>query len=306
MSTQVLSRIALSVLFGLFCLQSSFAQDEFDLTLEQKQMFEEMQSIVDALTPQKGEITLGNNLAVLDVPKDFYFLDADDASTVLVDLWGNPPDSEILGMLFPAESSPLDFDAWAVTIDYIEDGHVSDSDASDIDYDELLEEMQSDIRSANDDRVDQGYQPIELVGWAEPPHYDSYAKKLYWAMELRFGDDPETTLNYEIRNLGRKGILNLTFVAATSQLAEINDKRETVLAMAEFIEGNRYADFDSNIDKVAAYGIGALVAGKVAAKAGLLGALILVLKKFGIFLVLGLGAFGRKLKGMFTTDRLGP
>ena len=306
MSSRLLSRIALSVLLGFFYLQSSFAQDEYELTPEQQQLLEQMQKVIEALNPRTGEITLGDNLAVLNVPEDFYFLNADDAATVLVDLWGNPPDQDVLGMLFPAESSPLDFDAWAVTIDYVEDGHVSDSDAADIDYDELLEDMQSDIRSANDDRIDAGYQPIELLGWAEPPHYDSYSKKLYWAMELRFGDDPETTLNYEIRNLGRKGILNMTFVAGTSQLAEINDKRETVLAMAEFVEGNRYTDFDSNIDEVAAYGIGALVAGKVAAKAGLFGAFILIVKKFGIFLVLGLAAFGRKIKGMFTTDKLGP
>jgi uncharacterized membrane-anchored protein len=98
----------------------------------------------------------------------------------------------------------------------------------------------------------------------------------------------------------------MTFIAAGSQLNEINAARDSVLAMAEFNEGNRYTDFDPEIDEVAAYGLGALVAGKLAAKAGFFGAALLVLKKFGIFVVIGLLAFGRKLKGLFRTDTLGP
>jgi uncharacterized membrane-anchored protein len=27
---------------------------------------------------------------------------------------------------------------------------------------------------------------LTLMGWAEPPHYDSSSKKLYWAKELGF------------------------------------------------------------------------------------------------------------------------
>ena len=52
--------------------------------------------------------------------------------------------------------------------------------------------------------------------------------------------------------------------------------------MTEFNDGERYTDYNSKTDKTAAYGIGALVAGGIAAKAGLfakLGALLLGLKK---------------------------
>lgn len=306
MISQISSRIALGIVLGILCLQGANAQDDYELTPEQQQALEQLQALVDTLNPQAGEITLGNDLATLNVPEEFYFLNGTDAATVLVDIWGNPPDQSVMGMLFPTRFSPIDYDAWAVSIEYAEDGHVSDTDAANIDYDELLEGMQKDIRRSNSDRIDAGYQPIELVGWAEPPHYDAASKKLYWAKEVRFGEDPDTTLNYEIRALGRKGILSMTFIAATRQLVEINENREAVLAMVDFNEGNRYSDFDSNLDEVAAYGIGALVAGKVAAKAGLIGALLLILKKFGIFLVLGLAAFARKIKAMFSTDTLAP
>lgn len=51
------------------------------------------------------------------------------------------------------------------------------------------------------------------------------------------------------------------------------------MKMVSFTEGNRYADFKPGIDKVAAVGIGGLIAGKVIAKTGLLVTLLLVFKK---------------------------
>jgi uncharacterized membrane-anchored protein len=235
------------------------------------------------------------------LPDGFYFLETDDANRVLVDLWGNPPDEggTLLGMLFPAQYTPFDGDSWAVTVEYVEEGHVSDADAADIDYGDLLAGMKRDIRAASGDRIAAGYEAIELLGWAEAPHYDPASRKLYWAKELRFGDSDFTTLNYEIRALGRTGILSMTFIAATEQLGEINANREAVLSMATFNAGKRYEDFDSNIDEIAAYGIGALIAGKVAAKAGLLATGLILLKKFGVFLVIGLAAIARKAKALF-------
>ena len=294
----------------LITLASSlvFAQEDgtYEFTAEELAQYEQYQAIVESLDPQSGEIQLTGNLARLHVPEEFYFLGPDDAEKILVDVWGNPPGQNVLGMLIPSQYSPLEYESWAVTIDYLDDGYVSDDNAADIDYDNLLNEMQDETRDANPDRQAAGYGAIELLGWAEPPYYDAVNKKLYWAKELRFDGVADTTLNYEIRALGRHGILMMTFIASSHQLVEINASRETVLAMAEFNQGDRYMDFDPSIDKVAAYGIGALVAGKLAAKAGFFTLALVLLKKFGIFLVLGLGAFSRKLKGLFTRNRPQP
>jgi uncharacterized membrane-anchored protein len=219
---------------GLALPLMATAQGEPELTVEEQQDLASMQAFWEALDRQTGTITLGDDLVTLTVPEEFYFLGAADAEKVLVEIWGNPPGQDTLGMLFPAEYTPFDYESWAVTIDYEDEGHVSDSDAADIDYTDLLRDMQSGIRDGNADRVEAGYEAIELLGWAETPHYDSTSRKLYWAKELRFGESPETTLNYEIRALGRTGVLSMTFIAATSQLGEINAKRESVLAMAEF------------------------------------------------------------------------
>jgi uncharacterized membrane-anchored protein len=292
---------------AFLCLGTHLATaQEIELSPEDQAYLGEMQRIMETLNPQTGAISVGGDLITLTVPEEFYFLDADDAEMVLVDMWGNPPGQEVLGMLFPANFTPLDFDSWAVTIEYSGDGHVSDDDVAEIDYDELLVEMQDDARATNPARIDEGYEPVEIVGWAEAPHYVASSRKLYWAKEIRFGEANETTLNYEIRALGRAGVLSMTFIAPTSQLGEINQNRDAVLAMVEFNAGRRYEDFDSDVDKVAAYGVGALVAGKVAAKTGMLAGLFLVLKKVGVFILIGIGALGRKIKGLFGANELKP
>jgi uncharacterized membrane-anchored protein len=67
-----------------------------------------------------------------------------------------------------------------------------------------------------------------------------------------------------------------------------------IISMVNFLPGSRYADYRQGNDKVAAYGLAALVLGGVAAKAGLfkgLIALILVGKKFIILLLSRLEVF---------------
>ncbi|QSX40837.1 DUF2167 domain-containing protein [Shewanella cyperi] len=257
------------------------------------------EEFVASLSPEKGTIVLPGGKATLEVPENFYYLNPEDSRRVLEEAWGNPAQDLHLGMLFPAEYSPVDAAAWGVTLDYEEEGYVSDKDAADIDYADLLKTMQSDVAESSQARVEMGYEPIRLVGWATQPYYDAAQHKLYWAKELQFGDSTEHTLNFNVRVLGRQGVLLMNFVAGMSQLEEIQAAREEVLAMASFNEGHKYSEFNPDIDKVAAYGIGGLIAGKVLAKAGMLTAALLLLKKFWFLLLMPLVwlkkmIFGRK------------
>jgi uncharacterized membrane-anchored protein len=157
--------------------------------------------------------------------------------------------------------------------------------------------MQDSTRQASAERQKKGYESIELVGWAAPPKYDHEGKKLYWAKELAFGAEPEHTLNYNIRILGRKGVLVLNAVAARKDLPLIEAATPDLLAAVSFDKGNRYEDFDKSTDKMATYGLAALVAGGVAAKMGLFKGLwigILAFKKFIIAGVIGLVALVKR------------
>jgi len=118
---------------------------------------------------------------------------------------------------------------------------------------------------------------------------------------LRQADAAEDTLNYNIRMLGRRGVLVLNAVASMSELPQIEKSTPQILSAIDFNPGNRYADFNAaSGDKVATYGLAALVAGGVAAKLGLfkgLWVLILGAKKFLIIAALAMAAWFRKLFG---------
>lgn len=269
------------------------------LTSEQEQYVAAAKMLWESLDRRQGDVSLPGGVATLHVPDTFYYLSPTDAEKVLVDVWGNPPGAgkSTLGMLLPSQYTPFDDASWGVTISYNEDGYVSDEDAKDIDYGELLTGMQEAAEETSKERVRMGYEPVKLIGWAEAPRYDEQTHKLHWAKEFQVGDNAIHTLNYNIRVLGRKGVLVLNFIAGMDQKPEIDSNVDTVLGIAEFNDGMRYTDFNPNVDKVAAYGIGALVAGKVAAKTGLLAAALVFLKKFGVLIVVGVGALlGRLLK----------
>ncbi|MDX1433330.1 MAG: DUF2167 domain-containing protein [Gammaproteobacteria bacterium] len=216
-----------------------------------------------------GEVELPGGIATVGVPDDFRYLSPADAERVLVNAWGNPPGNQTLGMLVPGADRILSDDGWAIIISYDADGYVRDDDADRIDFDALLDAMRAAAREANEDRLDAGYDTVELVGWAAKPRYDKKTHKLYWAKELKFGDMPVSTVNYNVRVLGRRGVLVLNLVAGMPQLAEIEQAIPRVIAMTRFNPGYRYRDFNPELDAVAAYGLGALVAGKLASEADL-------------------------------------
>ena len=268
---------------------------EEEMTAEEAEFIAWAEEIMQRIEGQSGEVQIPSARVTLNVPEAYLFLDAKSARVVLEEAWGNPPDESVLGMLMDSDSTPFDGNAWGAVFTYVEDGYVSDEDAANIDFDDLLNDMKSDTSAASKELVKEGYGSVELLGWAAQPYYDQANKKLHWAKEMRFGGTDTNTLNYNIRTLGRKGYLETNFVAGMDQFEIINSNIDTVLAMAEFDQGSTYFDFDPDIDKVAAYGIGALVAGKVLAKTGLIAAGLIFLKKFGVFLVLGVGALIAKV-----------
>jgi uncharacterized membrane-anchored protein len=255
-----------------------------------------------------GTISLPGGMATIRLPKSFRFLGEEGSRRLLTEGWGNPPDSAegVLGMLVPARVSPLAREGWGIVITYEEDGYVNDSDAAGIDYNKMLKEMQDSTRAGNEERRKHGLEAVTLVGWAEPPSYDSAAHKLCWAKELAFAGDPEHTLNYNIRILGRRGVLVLNAVSGMGQLPSIRKETRNVLSAVEFEEGHRYQDFLPGKDKAAAYGITGLIVGATAAKAGFFKALWLGLLAFKKFAVIGVMALGAALKRLFNREREEP
>lgn len=172
---------------------------------EYAQMTAAEQALFDTLDLQQGKILLLGGVAEIEVPQGYYFLDSAGARLVLEDLWGNPPDDTIAGMIFPRDGWAW-AGSWGATVTYDPMGYVSDENAGSHDYDEMQAQMQADSVEVNKERANAGYEAITILGWAEPPHYEPATNELYWAKRLQFAGAPGETLNYDIRELGRNGV----------------------------------------------------------------------------------------------------
>ena len=258
----------------------------------------QLKSFIAALNFRSGDVAVPQAEAKFRLGTQFRYLEKADANRVLEQLWGNPPDNSVLGMIVPT-AAPLDSEkSWAVVVTYSDEGYVSDEDAAKTDYNALLTELKKGAKEDNVARKEAGYEAVELVGWAVQQRYDDASKKLYWAKELAFEGGEQNTLNYDVRVLGRRGFMSLNAVASMSELVAVQSGMQQLLPAAEFNTGARYADYDSSTDKVAGYGIAALIGGGIAAKTGLLaklGVLLLAGKKLIGVLLLGLVALGAKL-----------
>jgi uncharacterized membrane-anchored protein len=283
-----MKNIVLTLVLLMSVMSIGFTKDEPKAVLDSSQLA--LQSIEKGLKYETGEVKIGSNLATIKIPIGFRFLDAKQAERIVYEVWGNPKgeDSKLYGMIVPEKMDVTEHDSWAFILEYDDMGFVKDDDADKINYDDMLKEMQGEEKEENEARKKQGFDAVHMVGWAQKPYYDKEKKVLHWAKEIAFGDSDEHTLNYNIRVLGRKGVLVLNAVGGMNNLPDINQNIANVLSSVQFTEGSRYADFNPSGDKVAAWTVGGLVAGKVLAKVGLFA----VIAKFGKLIFLAIAGAG--------------
>lgn len=240
-------------------------------------------------------VTLGDNLAEIDVPEGYLFADSKNAQDVLRSM-GNPPSGQELGLIAPAAQDK----SWFLILEWNSVGYIKDEDKDKIDADAILDSIKEGTEAANEERKKMGSSAIHVVGWFEPPHYDEKTHNLVWAIEGK--DDSESHMvNYDIRYLGRKGYTSATLVTDPAALAADRTEVERVLAGFSYKTGNRYAEFVKG-DKVAEYGLAALVAGGAGAaalKLGLFGKLGKLLAGFWKLIVVGIAGIGAWLKKLF-------
>jgi uncharacterized membrane-anchored protein len=274
----------------------SFAKTPIDSLELMQEELRKIDSIESKLHYKTGRFTLADGIATINVPKGFKFLEASEAKYVIEDLWGNLKGQNPLGMIFP-ETSSASLSDYAFIIEYEPMGYVKDDDADDINYDDLLKQMKEESVKSNEERAAVGIRTMNLMGWASKPYYDKQGKILHWAKEYNVDGDEEHTLNYDIRVLGRKGVLILQAVSGMSALDSVKQNISTIVSMVAFNDGNKYNDFDSKTDNVAAWTIGGLVAGKVLAKVGFFAIILKYLKLILLGLAAGGGAIFKFFKG---------
>ena len=190
-------------------------------------------------------------------------------------------------------------EGWAVILTYVDEGHVDDSDAAEIDYDEMLKDMKEGTEGRERGaQARRAIRAVHLVGWAEKPHYDAATKKLYWAQELNFEGSPTHTLNYDVRVLGREGVLSMNAVASMNQLSQISDRHAAAHRRRRIQRGLPLRGIQREDRSGRGIRTAALIAGTVAAKLGLfakIGAFLLAFKKFIIIGVIAARRFSREV-----------
>lgn len=219
-----------------------------------------------SLTYRSGTIEFGNGLGVAKLGDQFRFLGPTDARRVMEQGWGNPPENAVLGMIVPADVSPMNIKrGWGVVLTYLADGHVDDG-GGDLDGDALLGRVRKLAEKASRRREADGFSPLELVGWARPPTYDEQRRVLTWAQHVRMGNDE--TLNYSMRVLGRAGVISLDAAARMDHLDELEPRFDAIAKAVSFTKGNRYEDFTDGKDLEANYDLSGLVLGKRGTRTG--------------------------------------
>ena len=216
--------------------------------------------------------------------------------------FGNRTGPNFLGLIMPAENA-----SWFATIDYQNAGYVRDDDAKTWKADELLQTLKDGTESGNEDRAQRGFPPIEVAGWVEPPAYSAETHRLVWAAKVRRkGETQGGSVNYNTYALGRDGYFELNMIGSAEVIEKERGRAQELLAALNYLPGKAYGDFNASTDRVAEYGLAALIAGVAAKKLGMFALVALALAKGGkLLIVAGLalvalvgkmfgGLFGRK------------
>jgi len=239
--------------------------------------------------------------ATLKLPEGFVYVPPAEGQRIMTAM-GNRVGAGLLGLVFPGDDPDAN---WFVVMSYVDSGYIRDDDAKDWDADELLGNLKAGTEEANRDRKARGIPEMEVLGWVEAPRYDAAAHRLVWSAATKDKSEAGASprgVNYNTYALGRQGYISLNLVTDYASIAKEKPIAQRLLGALEFSAGRRYADFDSSTDRVAEYGLAALVGGIAAKKLGLLATLGVLLAKFwkiiaiaGVGLVAGLGkVLGRK------------
>jgi uncharacterized membrane-anchored protein len=247
----------------------------------------EFQSLPWEIGPLKGAV---GSKATIAVPDKARYL-AQGKTDKFFELTGNLP--------HPGATVIFDKD-WFAVFGFADSGYIKDDEK--IDADELLKSLQKSDEESNAEREKRGLPKIHTIGWAVPPHYDPQTKHLEWGVKLQPEGETRYGVNYTVRLLGRTGYESVVLVVSPDKLdAGIADLRKLLSDFA-FNSGERYDEFREG-DKIAEYGLGALIVGGAAAaavKTGFWKVILAGLAATWKFIAAGVVALGATIKKIFS------
>jgi len=236
--------------------------------------------------PTTGELA---DIGTVKVPEGYSFLGPDETKELMKAMGNLVSDTELGTILSP--------DDWFVIFEFDEIGFVKDDDQDSLDAGKLMTSFLEAQEKANKMRSDQGFPELEVIGWYREPFYDQKTHNLEWCTTIQEKGSEGQFANYNLRVLGRRGVTRVTLVADLDQLDLAVPETKSLIDGFEYLKGQRYSEYRKG-DKVAKYGLAALVLGGAAAVAVKTG----LFKYLWKFLILGAAAIGGVIKKVFKRD----
>lgn len=230
--------------------------------------------------------------ATMEVPEGYAFLDA-KATEHFNELMHNLPDPAPTYTLAPTDLN------WVAMFSYEDTGYVKDDE--DLDPDAILDSVKEGTEAANRERRERGWAELHVTGWGLAPKYDTQIRSLAWAIRASSSQGDGEVANYNTRLLGRRGVMDVVVITRADKLAGAVADFKSKLPGFSFVPGETYAEYRSG-DRVAEYGLAALITGgaaAVAAKKGLFTVIGGFLAAAWKFVVAGFVALGAWLKSLF-------
>ncbi len=270
---------------------------------QQKEYVDTLKAAVNSATQGPATIPLIDQ-GTLNIPADYLFIPKNEASAFMK-ANGNTIGSEFVGLII----SKVDDLRWFITVNFIKSGYLRDGDAKKWTADDLLKSLKEGNDEANKERIASGFSPLEIVGWIETPKYDVSSHQLVWSMLAKDKDSSsEPVVNYNTYVLGRDGYFKLDLVTPNSSIAQDKFIAHNILVSLNYNEGKRYQDFSEGRDRVAEYGLAALITGVATKKLGLLalaGAFLIKMWKLIILLpVIFWGMIKKLFKGNSPAEKI--
>jgi uncharacterized membrane-anchored protein len=276
--------------------------DEAPEARRKREFREAVDTLQTAAKPGPIDIPLIDQ-GVIKVPDGYVFVPSLETAK-LMRAMGNRTGSNLAGMLFAAKDGLN----WFALITYNKAGYVKDDDAKDWKADELLSQLREGTDSGNADRIQREFTPVEVVGWVAPPAYDASTHRLVWSALLRdkgAADSNDASINYNTYALGREGFFQLNLITNEKQIEQDKVHARVLLAALGYNDGKRYEDFNASTDKVAEFGLAALIAGAAAKKLGAFALIAAFLVKAWKLVAIGVIGFGSLFAKMFRRRRGG-
>lgn len=233
------------------------------------------------------------NVAEIQVPEGYLFSGKEGTQRFLA-LTQNPTNGNELGVLVPDRNDESGH--WFVIFEYHDTGYVKDDEKDQLDADAILESLKEGTEAANDLRKERGWELFHVTGWEKAPFYDTRTNNLTWAIRGRSsgGQEVSESVNYSVRVLGRGGTMNVDLVLSPTMVVATVPEFEQLMGGFDYVKGQTYAEWVPG-DKVAAYGLTALIAGGASAAALKSG----LLQKFWKLIVAGFVALLAGLRKLF-------